>query len=365
MKYDYLIVGAGLYGATCAYELTNAGKKVLVIDGRNHIGGNCYTEKKDGINIHVYGPHIFHTSNETIWKWINQFIEFNDFILSPIANYNGEYFPLPFNMWTFNKLWGVNTAEQAKEKIASQSNHIGEPINLEEQAIKMVGVDGYEKLIKSYTEKQWRKACHELPKEIIKRLMVRFTYNNNYFDDPYQGIPKGGYTKLFEKLLKHTEVRLGVDYLKDELPEHDKVIYTGPIDKFFGYRYGILEYKTTRFEHAHFTDRADYQGTAIINYTSNAVPYTRIVEHKHFEFANTPTTWVTTEYPIPYKPNETEPYYPVNDLSNNHLYNKYKADADQLNYIHFGGRLGEYKYYDMHHVIESALKYIHKEIGKV
>jgi UDP-galactopyranose mutase len=282
--------------------------------------------------------------------------------LSPIANHEGETYSLPFNMSTFNKIWGVTTEEQAKEKIASQSNHIDDPKNLEEQAIKLVGKDVYEKLIKGYTEKQWRKPCRELPKEIIKRLTVRFTYENNYFNDKYQGIPIGGYTQLFEKLLKGIDIALGTDYFNAELPEHDKVIYTGPIDRFFDYRFGELEYKTTRFDHTHFKDRSNYQGTAVVNYTSKSVPYTRIIEHKHFEFAETPTTWVTTEYPIPYKADETEPYYPVNDSSNNELYQLYKLESDKLKNIHFGGRLAEYKYYDMDKVIESALNFLKKEI---
>lgn len=360
--YDYLIVGAGLYGSICAHELTKSGKKVLVIDSRNHIGGNCYTENRDGINIHTYGPHIFHTSNKEVWDWVNQFVEFNNFINTPIAHYEGKLYSLPFNMWTFNQLWGVTTPEEAKEKILTQSQDIDEPTNLEEQAIKLVGRDVYEKLIKGYTEKQWRKPCNELPKEIIKRLPVRFTYNNNYFNDKYQGIPIGGYTKIFEKLLEGIDIKLGVDYFTDELPKHDKVIYTGPIDRFFDYKYGELEYKTTRFEHTHFTDKSNYQGTAVVNFTSNQIPYTRTIEHKHFEFSDTPTTWVTAEYPTEYKAGVTEPYYPVNDTTNNEKYQKYKMELDKLENIHFGGRLAEYKYYDMHQVIESALNYIKKEI---
>jgi UDP-galactopyranose mutase len=362
MKYDYLIVGAGLYGSICAHELTKSGKKVLVIDSRNHIGGNCHTENRDGINIHTYGPHIFHTSNEDVWGWINQFVEFNNYINTPIAHYEGKLYSLPFNMWTFNQLWNVTTPEDAKNIIESQSNDIDEPKNLEEQAIKLVGRDVYEKLIKGYTEKQWRKPCDELPKEIIKRLPVRYTYNNNYFNDKYQGIPIGGYTQIFEKLLDGIEIRLNTDYFKDTLPEHDKVIYTGPIDLFFNYTHGELEYKTTRFEHTHFTDKSNYQGNAIVNFTSREIPYTRTIEHKHFEFTDTPTTWVTTEYPTPYKAGETEPYYPVNDSTNNEIYQKYKLESEKLENIHFGGRLAEYKYYDMHQVIESALNYIKKEI---
>jgi UDP-galactopyranose mutase len=358
--YDYLIVGAGFYGSICAHELTKAGKKVLVIDNRSHIGGNCYTENRDGINIHIYGPHIFHTSNEEVWKWVNQFAEFNNFINTPIAHYKGNLYSLPFNMWTFNQLWDVTTPEEAKVKIESQSKHIDEPKNLEEQAIKLVGTDVYEKLIKGYTEKQWRKPCNELPKEIIKRLPVRFTYNNNYFNDKYQGIPIGGYTQIFDKLLDGIEVKLNCDYFKGKLPAHDKVIYTGPIDAFFNYKYGELEYKTTKFKHNHLTDQSNYQGNAIVNFTSGEIPYTRTKEHKHFEFADTPTTWVTTEYPTEYKAGVTEPYYPVNDVTNNEMYEKYKMESDKLNNVHFGGRLAEYKYYDMHQVIESALSYIKK-----
>lgn len=360
--YDYLIVGSGFYGSICAYELTKAGNKVLVIDNRDHIAGNCYTENKDGINIHQYGAHIFHTSNEEVWKWINQFVQFNNFINSPVAHYNGKLYSLPFNMWTFNQLWGVTTPEDAKEMIQSQSKGIDDPKNLEEQAIKLVGTDVYEKLIKGYTEKQWRKPCNELPKEIIKRLPVRFTFDNNYFNDRYQGIPIGGYTQIFEKLLEGIDVKLNTDYFKDELPQHNKVIYTGPIDRFFDYKYGELEYKTTRFEHTHFTDKSNYQGTAVVNFTNGEIPYTRTIEHKHFEFSNTPTTWVTAEYPTEYKAGVTEPYYPVNDTTNNEMYQKYKMESDKLNNIHFGGRLAEYKYYDMHQVIESALNYIKKEI---
>jgi UDP-galactopyranose mutase len=356
--YDYIIVGSGLYGSICAHELNKIGKKVLVLESRNHIGGNCYTEKRDDINIHIYGPHIFHTSNEMVWKWINQFVSFNNFVLSPVAHYEGKLYSLPFNMWTFNSLWGVTTPEEAKQMIELQSNGIDEPTNLEEQAIKLVGKDVYEKLIKGYTEKQWRKPCNELPKEIIKRLPVRFTYNNNYFNDKYQGIPIGGYTQIFEKLLDGIEVKLGVDYLKDK--SHwdgttNKVIYTGPIDRYFDYKHGELEYKTTRFEHNHFTNTSNYQGAAVVNFTSKSIPYTRTIEHKHFEFTESPTTWVTSEYPTEYKANVTEPYYPVNDESNNKIYSQYRDEANQLNNVHFGGRLAEYKYYDMHQIIESAL----------
>jgi len=362
--HDYLIVGAGFYGSICAHELTKVGKKILVIDSRKHIGGNCYTENKDGINVHEYGPHIFHTSNEEVWTWINQFVEFNNFTLNPVANYNGEIYSLPFNMWTFNKLWGVATPEEAKKKIREQSSGIkDEPANLEEQAIKLVGVDVYEKLIKHYTAKQWKKDPKFLPKEIIKRLPVRFTYDNNYFNDKYQGIPIGGYTQIFEKLLSGIEVKLGVDYFAGNLPKHDKIIYTGPIDRFFNYEFGELEYKTTRFEHKKLNTE-NYQGTAVMNYTDKDTPYTRTIEHKHFEKNNkTDSTWVTWEYPVEYSAGKTEPYYPVNDSENNQKYQKYKLAADNLKNVHFGGRLAEYKYYDMHQVIESALNFVKKEVN--
>jgi UDP-galactopyranose mutase len=352
--YDYLIVGSGFYGSICAYELNKLGYKVCVIENRNHIGGNCYTSNRDGINVHEYGPHIFHTSDDEVWKWINQFVSFNDFTLRPVANFKGEIYSLPFNMWTFSKLWNVTHPDQAKRMIELQSEHIKEPKNLEEQAIKLVGIDVYEKLIKGYTSKQWRKDPKDLPKEIIKRLPVRFTYDNNYFNDKYQGIPIGGYTQIFEKLLDGIEVRLNTDYFKDELPEYSKLIYTGPIDKFFNYEYGELEYKTTTFEHKKLVDE-NYQGTAMMNYTDIDLPFTRVIEHKHFENIESEITWVTFEYPTEYKADITEPYYPVNDDVNNQRYLKYKENADKLENIYFGGRLSEYKYYDMHQVIKSAL----------
>jgi UDP-galactopyranose mutase len=355
--YDYLIVGSGFFGSICAYELNKQGYKVCVIESKNHIGGNCYTENKDNINIHVYGPHIFHTSNEEVWKWINQFTSFNNFTLRPVANYKGEIYSLPFNMWTFNKLWNVVLPNEAKYKIEEQSKHINEPTNLEEQAIKLVGTDVYEKLIKGYTEKQWRKSATELPKEIIKRLPVRFTYDNNYFNDKYQGIPIGGYTQIFEKLLKGIDVKLNTNYFTDELPEHNKVIYTGPIDKFYNYQFGELEYKTTQFEHE-CLQQENYQGTVMMNFTDVEVPYTRIIEHKHFENSESDITWITKEYPVDYKVGKTEPMYPVNDEENNKKYLQYKNLADQESDIIFGGRLAEYKYYDMHQVIESALNKI-------
>ena len=361
IKYDYLIVGSGFFGSICAYELNKKGYKVLVIESRDHIGGNCYTENKDDINIHVYGPHIFHTSNDEVWKWINQFVSFNNFTLRPVANYKGEIYSLPFNMWTFSKLWNITHPDQAKRIIKGQSEHIGEPTNLEEQAIKLVGTDVYEKLIKGYTAKQWRKDPKELPASIIKRLPVRFTYNNNYFNDKYQGIPIGGYTQIFEKLLEGIEVKLGIDYFKDELPKHDKVIYTGPIDKFYNYQFGELEYKTTKFEHKRLEEDDDYQGIAMMNYTDEEIPFTRVIEHKHFEDVKSDSTWITFEYPIEYKAESTEPMYPVNDTENNSKYQKYKELANQEKDIIFGGRLAEYKYYDMHQVIESALNKV-KEI---
>jgi UDP-galactopyranose mutase len=359
--YDYLIVGSGFFGSICAYELNKKGYKVCVIENRNHIGGNCYTSNRNGINVHEYGPHIFHTSNEEVWKWINQFVKFNHFRLSPVANYKGELYSLPFNMWTFSQMWGVTTPDEAKVMIQKQSDDVTEPTNLEEQAIKFVGKDVYTKLIKGYTEKQWRKPATELPKEIIKRLPVRFTYDNNYFNDKYQGIPIGGYTQIFEKLLEGIDVKLNTDYFTDELPEYKKVIYTGPIDKFYNYKFGELEYKTTKFEHNHL-DTPNYQGCAIMNYTDSETPYTRTIEHKHFEFGDSDTTWVTHEYPIEYDAKTTEPYYPVTDSENNKKYNLYKSLVNSEKNVIFGGRLAEYKYYDMHQVIESALKKVNEII---
>jgi UDP-galactopyranose mutase len=362
-SYDYLIVGSGFFGSICAHELTKSGKKVLVIDSRDHIGGNCYTENKDGINVQVYGAHIFHTSNKEVWDWINQFAEFNNYRHHVIANYKDELYSLPFSMWTFNKLWGVKTPQQAKDMIAEQSEGIDEPSNLEEQAIKLVGKDVYEKLIKGYTHKQWMKDPKELPKEIIKRLPVRFTYDNNYFFDKYQGIPIGGYTQIFEKLLQGIDVRLNTNYFDGNLPSHVKVIFTGPIDKFFGYKYGKLEYKTVRFEHEQL-NQSNYQGVPVLNYTDYNIPYTRIIEHKHFEGVETDSTWITHEYPIEYIAGFTDPYYPVNDKDNNDMYYMYKQEAEKVkDFVLFGGRLGEYKYYDMHQVIESALDFVKKEVG--
>jgi UDP-galactopyranose mutase len=361
MKYDYLIVGSGLFGSICAYELNKIGYKVCVIEKRNHIGGNCYTENKDGINIHTYGPHIFHTSNEKVWKWINQFTTFNNFTLRPVANYKGEIYSLPFNMWTFSKLWNITHPDQAQKIIQEQNSNIGEPSNLEEQAIKLVGKDVYEKLIKGYVTKQWKKDPKELPKEIIKRLPVRFTYDNNYFNDKYQGIPIGGYTQIFQKLLEGIDVKTNINYFEDDLPEHDKVIYTGPIDKFYNYQFGELEYKTTKFEHIK-VQYSNHQGTAVMSYTDIETPFTRCIEHKHFEDSQSDVSWITYEHPIEYKVNETEPMYPVNDLENDFKYLQYKYLADREEYITFGGRLAEYKYYDMHQVIESALNCVNKLI---
>lgn len=360
--YDFIIVGSGFFGSICAYELNKIGKKVLVIEKRNHIGGNCFSENRDGINLHIYGPHIFHTSNEEVWNWINQFVKFNNFTLRPVANYKGEIYSLPFNMWTFSKMWNITLPSEAKEIIEKQSAEIKDPTNLEEQAIKLVGRDVYEKLIKGYTKKQWKKDPKHLPKEIIKRLPVRFTYDNNYFNDKYQGIPIGGYTQIFEKLLEGIEVKLNQDYLKEKdywNSLSEKVIFTGPIDAFFDFKFGPLEYKTTSFDHKRLqTD--NYQGIAMMNFTSDDVEWTRIIEHKHFEDTNSDVSWVTWEYPNDYVPNSTEPYYPVNDLENNNKYLKYKEEADKMQNISFGGRLAEYKYYDMHKVIESALDFVNK-----
>ena len=357
MDFDYVIVGAGFFGSICAHELTKRGKRVVVLEKRSHIGGNVYTENRDGINVHVYGPHVFHTSDEEIWNWINQFVSFNNYRVQTVAMYKGEAFSLPFSMWTFSKLWGISTPEQARSIIRSQNDILGEPKNLEEQAIQLVGREVYEKFIKGYTEKQWRKPAKDLPAAIIRRLPVRFTYDNNYFFDTYQGVPIGGYTQIFKKLLNGVDVRLNTDYLqnKDFWDKQGKVIYTGPIDQLFDYEFGVLEYKTVEFNHQHLQVE-NFQGSAVVNYTEREVPYTRIVEHKHFEFGKTPTTWVTHEYPVEYTKSR-EAMYPVNDLQNNALYEKYKAKAGN---ILLGGRLAEYKYYDMHQVIRSALDFVRR-----
>ena len=357
MKYDYLIVGAGLYGAVCAHELTEHGKKVLVVEKRSHIGGNCYTENREGINVHTYGPHIFHTNNDVVWEYVNKFAVFNNFVNRPKANYKGEIYSLPFNMYTF-KMWGVKTGEEAKAIIESQRRqaNISEPSNLEEQAISLVGKDIYEKLVKGYTEKQWGRDCRELPPSIIKRLPVRFEYNDNYFDAKYQGIPVGGYTAMIQKMLDGCEVRLNTDYLseRDNLDKlAEKIIYTGSIDSFFDYCEGRLEYRTVRFE-TEIMDKKDYQGNAVINYTDRETPYTRIIEHKHFEFGQQEKTIVSKEYSLNYSI-DSEPYYPINDTKNNQCYLKYKELAEKQKRVIFGGRLGEYKYYNMDDVIESAL----------
>lgn len=360
--YDYIIVGSGLFGSICARELTDKGYKCCVLESRNHIGGNCYTENRDNINIHLYGAHIFHTSNKEVWDYINRYVGFNNYRHHVVANYKGEIYSLPFSMWTFSKLWDITTPDEAKEIIEKQSSHIDEPNNFEEQAIKSVGVDVYEKLIKGYTKKQWRKEVEFLPKEIIKRLPVRFTYDNSYFNDTYQGIPIGGYTQVFEKLLDGIEVRLNVDFLQNRnhwLSQSKKIIYTGPIDRFFNYCYGELEYKTTKFDHQKI-DKPNFQGASVINYTDEETEFTRIIEHKHFENSVSDSTWITYEYPVEYSADKTEPYYPVNDKDNNLKYTKYKELSESLPNVSFGGRLAEYRYYDMHQVIESALNFVKK-----
>ena len=356
--YDYLIVGAGLYGAVCAREAVRSGKSVLVIDKRPHIAGNVYTEEVEGINVHVYGAHIFHTNNKTVWDYVNQFAEFNRFTNSPVANYRGELYSLPFNMYTFNKMWGVVTPEEAAAKIEEQRREAGitEPKNLEEQAISLVGTDIYEKLVKGYTEKQWGRPCTELPAFIIKRLPVRLTFDNNYFNALYQGIPMGGYTKMVENMLRGIEVRLNVDYLENKAELDalaDRVIYTGPIDAYFDYRLGNLQYRSVRFE-TEVLDKPNFQGNAAVNYTDRETPFTRIIEHKWFEFGTQPKTVISREYSSEWKPGD-EPYYPVNDERNGKLYQEYKKLADAETKVTFGGRLGEYKYYDMDAVIASAL----------
>lgn len=363
--YNYLIVGAGLFGSVFAYEMSKVGKKCLVIDRRTHIGGNCYTENVAGINVHKYGAHIFRTSDRKIWEYFCQFAEMNNFINSPIANYHGEIYNLPFNMNTFNKMWGVVTPEEAQEAILKQQKEYkGEEDTLETHIIRMVGYDIYEKLVKGYTEKQWGRSCKDLPKDIIRRLPVRFTYDNNYFNDRYQGIPIGGYTAIFEKLLSNCDIKLGMDYLthKEELNRcATKVIFTGNIDAFFCYCFGELEYRSLRFE-TKLLDCPNYQGVAVVNYTDKETPYTRIIEHKHFEFGKQKNTIITYEYPISWNKN-IEPYYPINDVKNQKLYDKYLTLAQQQKNIIFGGRLGEYKYYDMQDTIMSALNLARKELN--
>ena len=362
-QYDYLIVGSGLYGSICAYELHKRGYKVLVIDKRNHVGGNVYTKEVEGINVHVYGAHIFHTSNKEVWDYINQFAEFNNFINSPLARYKNEIYNLPFNMNTFCELWkDVKTPEDARNKIEEEKKayHIEEPQNLEEQAINLVGPTIYEKLIKGYTAKQWGKDCKDLPAFIIKRLPVRFTFDNNYFNDIYQGIPRGGYTNIINKMLEGVEVRLNTDYLehKEEYSNlATNIIYTGTIDSYFDYKFGNLEYRTVRLE-TEVLDTPNYQGVAVVNYTEQEIPYTRIIEHKHFEFnLATPKTIISKEYPASWKLGD-EPYYPVNDQRNTELLQKYQLEAKKYPNLYFGGRLGLYKYLDMDKVILEALNFI-------
>ncbi len=358
MKYDYLIVGCGLFGAIFAHEATQKGKKCLIIDKRSHIAGNIYTEEIENINVHKYGAHIFHTSDKQVWDYINQFAEFNRYTNSPIAKYKDEVYNLPFNMNTFHQLWGIFTPEEAKQKIEQELEevHIQEPKNLEEQAIKLVGKTIYEKLIKGYTQKQWGKKATDLPAFIIKRLPVRFTYDNNYFNDMYQGIPIGGYTKLIEKMLEGIEVKLNCDYFehKTELENiAETIIFTGPIDQYYDYQFGELEYRSLRFE-TEILNMENYQGNSVVNYTQYEVPYTRIIEHKHFEFGNQPKTIITKEYPDFWDITK-EPYYPINDEKNNALYEKYKTLANNDPNVIFGGRLGQYQYYDMDKVIKQAL----------
>lgn len=365
MYYDYLVVGAGLFGAIFAKEAADRGKSVLVIDKRDHIAGNIYTKEVEGINVHEYGAHIFHTNNKLVWNYINRFAEFNRYTNSPVANYNGEIYSLPFNMYTFNKMWNVITPDEAREKIASQVEEAGitDPKNLEEQAISLVGTDIYEKLIKGYTEKQWGRDCKDLPSFIIKRLPVRYTYDNNYFNAIYQGIPIGGYTKMVENMLEGIKVVTNTDYFeaKDELGEFGKVVFTGPIDAYFDYKLGALEYRSVRFE-TETIDTPNFQGNAVVNYTDRETPWTRIIEHKFFEFGEQPKTVISREYSSEWKLGD-EPYYPVNDEKNAALYAQYKELADAEPNVIFGGRLGEYKYYDMDKVIEAALKCVEKEFN--
>ena len=358
-KYDYLIVGTGLFGAVFAHEMTKQGKTCLAIDKRDHIGGNIYTREMEDIHVHVYGAHIFHTSNKATWEYINQFAEFNHYVNSPIAVYKDELYNMPFNMNTFSKLWGIRTPAEAQAKIKEQIAELGitEPQNLEEQALSLVGVDVYEKLVKGYTEKQWGRDCKDLPAFIIKRLPLRFTYDNNYFNDRYQGIPMGGYTAIIEKMFEGTDILLNTEF-KSFITEHpdvaDKVIYTGMIDEYYDFCYGPLQYRTVSFE-TEVLDMPNYQGNAVVNYTEREVPYTRIIEHKHFEFGKQDKTVISREYPTEWKPG-MEPYYPINDTQNSELFAKYRALADQETKVFFGGRLGNYKYYDMDKTIEAALE---------
>ena len=364
-KYDYLIVGSGLFGAVFAQQMTENGKSCLIIEKRNHLGGNIYCKEVEGITVHEYGAHIFHTSDKKVWNYVNRFIEFNNYINSPIANYYGEIYNLPFNMNTFSKMWGIKTPAEAKAKIDEQrSQIIGEPKNLEEQAISLVGQDIYQKLIKGYTEKQWGRDCKELPAFIIKRLPVRYTYDNNYFNDRYQGIPVGGYNVLIERLLESCDVRLNVDFLQDKenlSSLANKIVYTGTIDSYYGYQYGALEYRSVRFE-SEILDEQNHQGVAVVNYTDRETPYTRVIEHKHFEFGTQPKTVVTKEYSADWKLGD-EPYYPVNDEKNQKVYAQYETLSKNEPNVIFGGRLAEYKYYDMDKVIASALDAAQRELS--
>lgn len=364
-QYDYLIVGSGLFGSIFAHEAMARGKKCLVIENRSHTGGNIHCENVEDILIHQYGAHIFHTSNRQVWDYVHQFAEFNRYTNSPIANYHGEIYNMPFNMNTFNKMWGVRTPKEAMEKIESQRAQIkGEPRNLEEQAIRLVGKDIYEKLVKGYTEKQWGRACTELPAFIIRRLPVRFTYDNNYFNDPYQGIPIGGYNKIIDGLLEGCEVRLNTDYLENREALSalaDKVVYTGMLDAYYDYRFGQLEYRSLKFE-TEVLDEPNYQGVAVVNYTDRETPFTRIIEHKHFDFGTQPKTVITREYSVAWQ-SGMEPYYPVNDEKNQELVQKYMQLSQKEPNVIFGGRLAEYKYYDMDKVTASALKAVEKEFG--
>ncbi|WP_312433443.1 UDP-galactopyranose mutase [Lacrimispora sp.] len=364
-KYDYVLVGGGLYSGVFAYLAKQKGKKCLVVEKREHMGGNIYCEETEGIHVHRYGAHIFHTSNKKVWQFVNELAEFNRYTNSPVANFKGEMYNMPFNMNTFSKMWGISTPAEAKAKIEEQKASVtGEPRNLEEQAISLVGRDIYEKLVKGYTEKQWGRDCKDLPAFIIKRLPVRFTYDNNYFNDLYQGIPIGGYNVIIEKLFEGCDVEMGADYLEnkeyyDGLGE--RVIYTGTIDAYYGYQFGKLEYRSLRFD-TQVVDTDNYQGVAVVNYTDRETPYTRIIEHKHFEFGTQPKSVITREYSVDWTEG-MEPYYPVNDERNQELFLKYSALAETENHVIFGGRLGEYKYYDMDKVIESAMNRAEKELG--
>lgn len=376
MHYQYLVVGAGLYGAVFAHEMEKRGKDCLVIEKRDHIAGNIYTKEVNGIQVHEYGAHIFHTSDKEVWNYVNQFVEFNHYINCPVARYKDELYNLPFNMNTFAKMWNIKTPKEAREHIDAQiaDLHITEPKNLEEQALSLVGRDIYEKLVKGYTEKQWGRDCKELPSFIIKRLPVRFVFDNNYFNDPYQGIPKGGYTQIVEKLLEGIPVKLGTDYetfcqrntdggfisMEGE-DTFEKVLYTGMIDQFYEYCYGELAYRSLRFETEYLEDEDNYQGNAVVNYTEREVPYTRIIEHKHFEFGTQKGTVITREYPKEWSRGD-EPYYPVNDKHNSELYEKYAQRAAQEKNVLFGGRLGQYKYYDMDKVVRAALAMVEEQL---